>query len=641
MALDTTPERRGPGRTAGSLALAGMLLVGTLAAYAPVLEAGFVSYDDPRYVTGNPLVLEGLDPDNLVRAFTSVQEVNWIPLVWVSFMVDHALWGLEPAGYHATNLALHAIATLLLFAALRRLTGAPGRSAFVAGLFALHPLHVESVAWITERKDVLSGTFWMAALLGYAHYVERPSALRYSGIALPFAAGLLSKATLVSLPFVLLLLDWWPADRYRDSDGRIRGGRGLRLVAEKLPLLVLAAGASAITLATQRAGGAVLGAPVWLSERMANALLAYVAYLRKTLWPSDLIFFYPHEGFSGAGPELSSPEVGLAALLLVALTGLAAALAWRRWDRSPLLVGWLWFLGTLVPMLGLVQVGVQALADRYTYIPLVGLGIAAAWGSAHVLSRLAAGTAGRRVAMAAAAVILGACAIATHVQAGYWRDSETLYRRALEVDPDNYMAHYEMARLLNSQGRHAEAELHAREALDVLPRWGDAELNLAVALVGQDRHQEAIRVLYRTLSRSRDPLQVQLLLANSLLESGRYEQARAQLRDVVALVPGHLPARLALAEASEELGDRPTAFAHYEAILSLGPETPEARTAARRLVELVDAWDEAPLARVERAHGLAQALARSEPEAFGGAAQRLRERAAGSGAPGSGRPSGS
>ena len=275
-------------------ALAVGLVLLTAVAYAPVFGADFVSYDDDKYVTANPMVQQGLGAEGVRWAFTSVHDANWIPLVWVSLMVDHQLWGLDAGGYHATNVGLHAISALLLLAALSRLTGAFGPSLFVAILFALHPLHVQSVAWVSERKDTLSGLFWMATLLGYAHYVARPSLGRYLAVGLLFALGLLSKATLVTLPFVLLLLDAWPAARIDAADRARALRRGAVLVAEKLPLFALAAAASFVTLSAQTGGGARAMGHLDLGQRAANAIVAYITYLWKTLWPFDLAFFYPH-----------------------------------------------------------------------------------------------------------------------------------------------------------------------------------------------------------------------------------------------------------------------------------------------------------------------------------------------------------
>ncbi len=566
--LPETPAGGGPRLAAVALVLA----LATLATYAPVLGAEFLTYDDPKYVTGNPQVLAGLSGDGAVWAFTSIHDANWIPLVWLSLMTDHALWGIDARGYHATNLTLHVLASVLLLLALRRLSGVLWPSAFVAGAFALHPLHVESVAWIAERKDVLSGVFWMATLLGYAHYVERPSPARYAGVLVPFALGLLCKATLVTLPFVLLLLDYWPCDRLRGSGAAGWRARAGRLVLEKLPLLALAGAASAVTYLAQGTGGAIRMQHLTPSMRAANAVLSYPVYLGKAIWPRNLSFFYPHPE-----PELASAETALAAALLVGLTVAAVALAVRRRAGAPVLVGWLWFLGTLVPMLGLVQVGAQGLADRYMYIPLVGLAIVAAWG----VSALARGPRARRLAFVAGVCVLGWWSVETWAQAGHWRSSEQLFEHALRLDPDNYKAHYELGRLVLTQGRYAEAEQHQREAIRIVPVWSDAYLNLGVALLGQERNDEAVKALRRANARSPSSVEARLWLGRALVAAGRYAEAVRKLEALVQQAP---PA--------------------------------EGLVAAQILIAAVDEWQQAPRGPLSRARDMARALEAQYPGAF-------------------------
>jgi len=571
------------GRALWAVAL--LLLVATLAAYAPALDAGFLIYDDPQYVLANPQVPSGLTREGVVWAFTAVHDSNWIPLVWLSLMLDHELFGDDPRGYHATNLALHALATLLLLAALRRFTGELWRPAFVAGCFALHPLHVQSVAWIAERKDVLSGVFWMLTLLAWARYVQAPGLARYAAVFASLALGLLCKATAVTLPFVLLLLDFWPAGRLRSPSGDARETRRLvaRALVEKVPLLALAALSSLATLQAQSLGGSVAKlVHLPLETRVANAVVSYLAYLGKTFWPTDLTFFYPH-------PELApgDPRVLASAAALLAITALCLGLAWQRRDGAPLLVGWLWFLGTLVPMIGIVQVGAQGMADRYMYLPLVGLALAVAW--CPGLPRRA-----ERAAGALAALALAALAAASFVEAGHWRDSERLYRRALAVDADNDTGHYELARLLNSEGRHAEAEPHAREATRLRPAWSDAYLHLGVALLGQERPDEAVKALHRSLARDPSSLEARRFLARALVETGQLVQARGQLDQLLVAQPGDVLARIALGELAERQGDRAAAWQSYAFVCQIAPGLEPGRTAARHLVRLVASWPEAP-----------------------------------------------
>jgi tetratricopeptide (TPR) repeat protein len=610
-------------------------------AYAPVFDADFLTYDDDKYVTANPVVQGGLTREGVTWAFTAIHDANWIPLVWLSLMADVELHGLEPAGFHATNVVVHAFSTGLLFAALFLLTGAPWRSLFVAGLFALHPLHVQSVAWIAERKDVLSGFFWMAALLAYALYVRRPSLARYAGILVAMGLGLLCKATLVTLPFALLLLDVWPADRLSPEarSGASPARRATWLAAEKLPLLGLSIGASLVTLGAQGQGGAIRMEYLPLAQRLANAVLAYGAYLRKTVWPADLSFYYTH-----TRPDPGSLAVWATGLALVAAT--AAALVWAfRFQAGrgrAVCVGWLWFLGTLVPMLGIVQVGGQAMADRYMYIPLVGLGIAVAWAWPWPRPGTRPERNGARPAIAISAfagvAALLACSVLTRVEADTWRTSETLYRRAVALDPDNYTAHYELARQLNAEGRYAEAEASAREAIRLVPIWADAYLNLGAALLGQHRPGEAVRAIRRALARDGGSLEGRLMLASALIEEGSLEDARRELRRVVQQAPGHLGARVSLGSLEERLGHREAALARYDQVGRAAPGTAEAAMAAARLALLVDGWPEAPPAWVARAREVAGPLAVAQPDPFAAVARRLAARTASGARPGSDAP---
>ena len=377
----------------------------------------FLSLDDGIYVTDNQAVRAGLTAESVKFAFTSFRGGPWHPLTWLSHMLDVELFGLAPAGHHATNVAIHALTTALLFLALRALCGATWTSAFAAALFALHPLRAESVAWVAERKDVIAGLGFATALLAYAGYAKRGGALRMAGVAAAMAFGLMGKPSIVTLPFVLLLLDVWPLRRVDLFAERFPWRRLATLAAEKLPLFALAAGASLLSVVTQGAGGGVATieeAP--LAARLANTLLAYVAYLRKTLWPVDLAVFYPYP------TEFPWLRVAAAGALLAGATALALAQLRRRpW----LAVGWLWFLGVMVPMVGLVQVGGQALADRYSYLPAIGLSLIVAFAAAELAERLPRARAG----IAAACVLLvAASAAATWRQVGYWRNNLTLYR---------------------------------------------------------------------------------------------------------------------------------------------------------------------------------------------------------------------
>jgi tetratricopeptide (TPR) repeat protein len=436
----------------------------TLIAWLPTFANGFVNLDDGLYVTGNPWVLRGLDPEGLAWALTANVANNWHPLTLLSHMLDIQLFGLHAAGHHGTSLLLHAANVLLLFAVLRGMTGSLWRSAMVAALFAVHPTHVESVAWVAERKDVLSALFWIFALGAWTAWTRRPSAGRYLLVVVLMILGLASKPMVVTLPFALLLLDLWPLDRLR------LGWK--RLVLEKLPLLALSAASSLVTLRYQKTSMVPLEVLPW-SFRLANAAVSYAAYLGKTLVPRRLAAFYP------IPLEIPAWKVAGAAALLLAVTALSI---WRA-RRSPwLLAGWLWFLGTLVPVIGLVQVGRQAMADRYLYIPSIGLFLAIVWGVAELVKR-------RAVLATVSVVVILALAAGTWVQVGYWRDSVALYRHALAVTRGNYVAHIGLAKALTARQDWDGAAEQYRAALALRPGIREARLGLEAALRAAGRQE--------------------------------------------------------------------------------------------------------------------------------------------------------
>ncbi|HEY5657572.1 MAG TPA: hypothetical protein VIY27_07255, partial [Myxococcota bacterium] len=442
------PRYGKPMRPHGWIALA--LAAASFAALHGVWHCEFVGYDDYIYVVQNANLRDGLGLEALLRAFRPY-EVNWIPLTWISLQIDYALYGLDPVGFHVTNLALHTLSTVLLYLALASMTGGVWRSAFVAAVFALHPLHVESVAWVTERKDTLSGVFWMLTLLTYAHYCRTPGSLpRYLLVLGCFTLGLMAKPMLVTLPFVLVLLDYWPLDRLGRGRAEARlSGRALgRSLVEKLPMFGLALAASAVTFSVQSAAGTVSALEaIPLGARIANALESYVIYLWKVVCPTGLAAFYPLS-FT-ASPDW---RTAAAAGLLLALSAIALRLATSRpyW-----IVGWLWYLGTLVPVIGLVQVGIQARADRYMYLPLIGLSVAIAWGAGELAQRWRV----PRPALAALALaVLTGFGVGSWRQVQTWRSTEALYQRALAVTQDNFLAHKGFGNALLLQGRLDEAE---------------------------------------------------------------------------------------------------------------------------------------------------------------------------------------
>jgi tetratricopeptide (TPR) repeat protein len=454
-----------------------------LALYAPVRHHAFVDYDDDRYIVENPNLRLPLDASALRRAFEPY-ETNWIPLTWLSLHLDHQLWGVRPAGTLLENAALHALSAAILFVALAQLTGALGRSAFVAAVFAMHPLHVESVAWASERKDALSGVFWMLGLLAYAHYAVRPTRIRFTLVFASLLLGLLAKPSLVTFPLVLWLLDGWPLGRLRRApaaDARARR-EARRAIVEKIPMLVLVAVAAALTFVVQRTRGAMTElAEFPLIYRLMNAAESALAYVGDAFWPTRLAVFYPHPGLA-----ISPWRASACALVLLALT--AAALRLRR-TRPYLAVGWLWYLVTLVPVIGIVQVGLQARADRYTYIPLIGLSIALAWGAVDLAQRWRLS---RRALAALAGVVLAALCVGTRLQLRHWRDTVTLFERAVVISPESAVANHHLGLALVNAGRALDARPHLERAIERGAESAEARAGLAVAYEELGHYPESI-----------------------------------------------------------------------------------------------------------------------------------------------------
>lgn len=465
-----------------------LLSVVTAGLYWPMLDHSFISIDDHEYISDNPEVVSGLTLRNVRWALTTGHASNWHPVTWISHMLDCQLFGVRPGGHHFVNLLFHVVNTVLLFLLLRQLTGANFRSALVAALFAWHPLHVESVAWASERKDVLCAFFWFLATMAYAQYTRQGKAKSYWIALLLYALGLMSKPMLVTFPFVLLLLDYWPLQRlrldsiFRPDDGA-NGGRSLAaLVREKLPFFGLALISSVVTYLVQSRGGAVSSLQaVSPLLRLENAAVSYARYVLKTLWPSKLAAIYP---YPDSWPTLQV----LGALALLALV---TFWAWRKMRTQPyLLIGWLWFLGTLVPTIGLVQVGSQSMADRYTYVPAIGLFLTLVWWAHQVLppNRPAV----LRAAFVAAAGLLGLLALATRFQLGTWRNSETLYRHAMAVTKDNYIALDGLGSALDVAGRSEEARKLFEESVRIEPRYPPAQYDLGTVLLGKGEYDQAI-----------------------------------------------------------------------------------------------------------------------------------------------------
>src|SRR6266581_2632252 len=494
--------------------------------FGQTLHHDFINYDDPRYVYENTKITSGLSIAGIGWAFTHIHSENWHPLTTISHMLDCQLYGLRAGGHHFTNVLLHTISVVLLFLALRQMTGALWRSAFVAAVFAIHPLHVESVAWVAERKDVLSGVFFMLTLLAYAHYVRAPSVGRYLAVAVLSAFGLMSKPMLVTLPFVLLLLDYWPLGRIRGHKSDVSGHENLvMLVVEKIPLVGLSAVSSVVTFLAQR------GAIGWTEQlpvlaRINNAVVTYVVYMWQMLWPANLAVFYPH-------PENRLPtwEIILALAILIATT--AAAFVLRK--KGPYLVtGWLWYLGMLVPVIGLVQVGWQGHADRYTYLPQIGLYIAGTWAVAD----LTASWHRQRIVLGAAAVlIIGLLSWRAWVQASYWRDSETLFTRALAVTRNNDVAENNLGIIFLQKGQLDEAISRLQAAIDLRPENGPAHNNLAKALLQKGRLAEAMVHYRKFLEIEPENVEARNILGTALIQQGRVKEAIEQWQDALAIEP--------------------------------------------------------------------------------------------------------
>ncbi|HVT17150.1 MAG TPA: tetratricopeptide repeat protein [Thermoanaerobaculia bacterium] len=549
----------------------------TLAAYLPALRNGFIIFDDRQYVTENPIVQAGLTLEGLRWALTDTQRANWHPLTLLSHMLDCELFGLNPKGHHLTSLLLHLAGVLLLFEVLRRMTGAALRSAAVAALFAVHPTHVESVAWVAERKDVLCGVFWMLTLAAYLRYARRPSPARYLLVVLGMALALAAKPMAVTLPLALLILDFWPLRRLSPppaEPGTAAGGgqakaepaasqpAGIRraalpLLLEKLPLLALSAAAGIVALHTQ-AVPLASGASAPLSLRAANASTSYVAYLGKTLYPAHLAVFYPFPA------EVAAWKVVAAAALLLALT--LAALAAAR--RAPYLaVGWLWYLGTLLPVAGVLQVGMQGMADRYTYLPSIGLYLAAVWGIADLAARRRA----LRPWLAAAAFLgLALLVRMTRTQVGYWVDSMTLFSHSLEVQ-QSYLAHTNVAEDLRSRQDRRGAFAHYRAALVLEPRNPRAYAAMGNALRSWGRDAAALPYLRKALALDPEDEGARITLAMADDDLGHPDAALAELSRVVAANPGSAKAHYGLGTLLLRRGDREQGLLHYQKALAADP----------------------------------------------------------------------
>jgi len=504
-------------------AIAVVLAASVVGVLRPVLDNGFVLYDDPGYLTQNPGVARGLTRAGLRWALTTDHDGNWQPLTWISHMADVTLFGLEPRGHHLTSLLLHAANTGLLFLVLSRLTGAVWTAALGAALFGLHPLHVEPAAWAAERKELLAFFFGLLTLAAYRRYAVRPGPLRLAPVVGAFALGLMAKPVLVTLPFLLLLLDYWPLGRVAARAARPRDLRCL--AAEKIPLFLLSAASSAVTYRVQHRGGATAMMGLPFAVRAGNALVAYGRYLGKTFWPQDLAVFYPHEGVP--------PAAAVAAALVLIVTGAAVAL-WQRETRPWLLTGWFWFLGTLVPMLGLVQVGYQSMADRYAYLPLVGLFLIPAWGLRDLVSRRPRL---RWPAVAAALLVLAALSSQSRRQSTVWKDTKTLFGHALAVIDDNWLAHQNYGALLLQERELEGAMRHLQEAVRLKPDHADTWYNIGRVYLIRGEWPAAAAAFRQASGLSPGDPDALVDLGNALFNLDRFDEAAAAYERALRLQP--------------------------------------------------------------------------------------------------------
>jgi tetratricopeptide (TPR) repeat protein len=552
--------QKGTSRATSSCWICATLLLATFAVYAPVRHFEFINYDDYAYITENPYVRQGVTAAGVKWALTSSDAANWFPVTRLSHMLDVQLFGLDSGWHHLTNALVHALATLMLFAFLHFATGSRWASSFVAFVFAVHPLHVESVAWVAERKDVLCALFWFSSLYAYVRYAERPGVRRYLLVVLPFCLGLMSKPMTVTLPFVLLLLDVWPLRRQFPT--------WAARVGEKVPLFLLAAAAALITYVSQQRAGAVTTLNVHsLGSRSANALVSYVVYITKTIWPSGLAAFYPYP------VDLPLWQPSLAGLFLVAVSIIVL-----RSSRKYLAVGWLWYLGTLVPVIGIVQVGAQARADRYMYIPMIGLAIMVAWGIADIL---------RQWPQAKPLVITtaaGAClvlALLAGFQIPYWSNSETLFRHALAVTERNSVAHNNLGNALAAMPGHLpEAIAEYEAALEIEPGHAEAHSNFGAALLQTPGQLQAAITHLETALRIRpDFPEAHNNLGSALLQiPDRARDATAQFEEALRLKPDYEEAHSNLGNALARIPGRlPDAIKEYEAALRIDSSDAETR----------------------------------------------------------------
>jgi len=555
-----------------STALVCVLLVAAVwIVFGQTLGYDFVNYDDHEYVYENPRITRGLSFDGMLWAFSHVHSSNWHPITTMSHMLDCSIYGLQPWGHHFTNVLLHCATAVFLFLALLELTRSRWPSAFVAAVFAIHPLRVESVAWVSERKDVLSGLFFVLILWAYGRYARssRPTTGRYVMLLVLFALGLMCKPTLVTVPFVLLLLDYWPLRRFAESGAPARTIQ--YLFVEKIPFFVLSVVSCIATLVAQEKTISTLQ-QLNFGDRVANAVVSYVAYIGQMIWPTGLSASYPYqEGTLMVGQAI------LALLILVIIS--MVSFIWRR--KYPfLLVGWLWFLGMLLPMIGLVQVGNQSRADRYTYLSQIGLYFLLTWGAMELFTKW---DRGRQLLIALGLLIVIGLMADSHLQASFWRDSETLWNRALVNTSNNYIAETNLGNALaKKEGRLDEAALHCRKALELRPNYPEAHNYLGYVLARQENWADAINSFHAALQSRPDYAEAHSNLAISLSQLGRTDEALAECRTALRLNPDYREVHCNLALILLQLDQRDEALSHLREALRLKPDDPEVKALLSR-----------------------------------------------------------
>ncbi|MCL0039418.1 tetratricopeptide repeat protein [Nitrospinaceae bacterium] len=550
-----------------------LLVLATFAIYSQVQDHEFINYDDDAYITNNLNVQAGFTRESVEWAFTKSYYSDWQPITWLSYILDYQLYGLNPKGYHLTSLFFHIANSLILFMVLLRMTGALWQCSFVAALFAFHPLNVESVAWAAERKNVLSTLFWLLTMWAYIRYAEKPNIKRYGSMILFFILGLMSKPMLITLPFVLLLMDYWPLRRFKlgqeKGNGDIpekytdKGSDILRLVREKIPLFLLAAGSGIVAFMVNKV--VLTMKDFSLSERLTNAMVSYLEYLEKTAWPKGLAIFYPHPG--------NSLVVWKGVLCGAALLGITV-IAIRFIKKAPyFVVGWFWYLGTLVPVIGIVQAGGQAMADRYAYVPLIGIFIIVAWGLPELMAKWRHRN---KVLIVLAGIWIPTLMVMTWTQVGHWENSITIFKHTIRVTNKTYptfaLAHYNLGNALVAEGKNEEAISHYKMAIKINPSHANAHYNLGIALFAKEKNEEAISHYKVAIKLKPDYAEAYSNLGMALVAEGKIEEAISHYKMAIKLKPDSAEPYNNLGNALVTEGKNEEAVSQYKMAIKIKPD---------------------------------------------------------------------